>query len=56
MNGMHARVAGLGLHKVMIVACVRGVENGKGRRERRTFETTTAELEQLYRRAPRSTV
>lgn len=47
MDVMHERSAGLDVHKATIVACVRVVENGKVRRECRTFETTTAELEKL---------
>jgi transposase len=41
---MHERVAGLDVHKAMIVACVRLMEGGKVSRECRTFETTTAGL------------
>jgi transposase len=44
MDVMHERVAGLDVHKAMIVACVRLVEGGKVKRECRTFETTTAGL------------
>jgi transposase len=41
---MHERVAGLDVHKAMIVACVRLMAGGKVNRECRTFETTTAGL------------
>jgi transposase len=41
---MHERVAGLDVHKAMIVACVRLMSGGKVERECRTFETTTAGL------------
>lgn len=44
MDVMHKRVAGLDVHKAMIVACVRIVGRGKVGRECRTFETTTAGL------------
>jgi transposase len=44
MDVMHERVAGLDVHKAMIVACVRLVAGGKVQRECRTFETTTAGL------------
>jgi transposase len=44
MDVMHERVAGLDVHKAMIVACVRLMEGGKVSRECRTFETTTAGL------------
>ena len=44
MDVMHERVAGLDVHKAMIVACVRLVEGGKVSRECRTFETTTVGL------------
>jgi transposase len=47
MDVMHTRVAGLDVHKAMIVACVRVMENGRVQRECRTFDTTTSELEQL---------
>ena len=42
MNVMHERVAGLDVHKAMIVACVRLVSDGTVTRECQTFETTTA--------------
>jgi transposase len=38
------RCAGLDVHKAMIVACVRLIENGKVNREVRSFDTTTAGL------------
>jgi hypothetical protein len=44
MEVMHERVAGLDVHKAMIVACVRLMSGGKVERECRTFETTTAGL------------
>src|ERR1039458_1271595 len=47
MEVMHERVAGLDVHKAMIVACVRLMSGGKITRECRTFETTTAGLEAL---------
>ena len=47
MEVMHERVAGLDVHKTMIVACVRIMAEGKIKRECRTFETSTAGLEAL---------
>jgi transposase len=47
MEVMHERVAGLDVHKAMIVACVRIMADGKISRECRTFETSTAGLEAL---------
>ena len=47
MEVMHERVAGLDVHKAMIVACVRIMAGGKISRECRTFETSTAGLEAL---------
>jgi transposase len=47
MDVMHERVAGLDVHKAMIVACVRLMAGGKVSRECRTFETTTAGLLEL---------
>jgi transposase len=44
MNVMHERVAGLDVHKALIVACVRIMLGGKVSRECRSFETTTAGL------------
>jgi len=44
MDVMHERVAGLDVHKAMIVACVRLMACDKISRECRTFETTTAGL------------
>jgi transposase len=44
MEVMHERVAGLDVHKAMIVACVRQSPGRKVERECRTFETTTAGL------------
>jgi transposase len=47
MEVMHERVAGLDVHKAMIVACVRLMSGGKVSRECRTFETTTSGLTDL---------
>ena len=47
MEVMHERVAGLDVHKAMIVACVRIMSGGKMKRECRTLETSTAGLEAL---------
>src|SRR5271165_1554293 len=47
MEVMHERVAGLDVHKTMIVACVRIMSAGTIHRECRTFETSTASLEAL---------
>jgi len=47
MEVMHERVAGLDVHKAMIVACVRIMAGGKVSRECRTFETSTVGLEAL---------
>jgi transposase len=47
MDVMHERVAGLDVHKEMIVGCVRMMTGGKATRECRTFDTTTAGLEAL---------
>jgi transposase len=44
MEVMHERVAGLDVHKALIVGCVRIMAGGKVSRECRTFETTTAGL------------
>jgi transposase len=44
MEEMHERVAGLDVHKAMIVACMRLMEGGKVSRECRTFDTMTAGL------------
>jgi len=44
MDVMFERVAGLDVHKAMIVACVRLTSGGKAERESRTFETTTSGL------------
>src|SRR5438552_12943028 len=41
---MHERVAGLDVHKAMIVACVRIMAGAKVTRECRTFETSTSGL------------
>jgi transposase len=47
MDIMHERVAGLDVHKDMIMACVRLARGGKVERECRTFGTTTADLLEL---------
>jgi transposase len=47
MELMHERVAGLDVHKAMIVGCVRIMAGGGIERECRTFETTTVGLEAL---------
>src|ERR1700712_4185690 len=47
MEVMHERVAGLDVHKTMIVACVRIMVEGKIKREGQTFETSTASLTAL---------
>src|SRR4029077_19738475 len=44
MDVLHERVAGLDVHQKTVVACVRRMADGKGVRECRTFETTTAGL------------
>lgn len=44
MDVMHERVAGLDVHKAMIVACVRVMAGGKAIRDCRQFETTTSGL------------
>jgi len=44
MEVLHARCAGLDVHKDMIVACVRHMADGKVEREVRSFKTTTKEL------------
>lgn len=44
MDVMHERVAGLDVHKAMIVACVRRMVGGKANRECKTFNTSTAGL------------
>lgn len=47
MEVMHARCAGLDVHKASVVACVRCSVDGRAEHEVRTFKTTTAELMQL---------
>jgi transposase len=47
MEIIHERVAGLDVHKALIVACVRLTVNGKVSRDCRTFGTTTAALLEL---------
>lgn len=44
MDLMHERVAGLDLHKDMVVACFRAVSESKVRRESLTYATTTEGL------------
>jgi transposase len=44
MDVMHARCAGLDVHKETVVACVRLVIDGHVQREVRTFGTTTKDL------------
>jgi transposase len=47
MDVLFERVAGLDVHKAMVVAAVRVTDGGKVARECRTFETTTSGLEDL---------
>lgn len=47
MEVIHARCAGLDVHKKTVVACVRVAEGSAVRHEVRTFGTTTAALETL---------
>ena len=47
MEVMHERVAGLDVHKAMIVACVRIMTVGKAVRTCRTYDTTTDGLRSL---------
>jgi transposase len=47
MELMHARCAGLDVHKDTVVACVRLVEGGKTSRTTKTFGTCTRDLEDL---------
>lgn len=47
MELLHARCAGLDVHKDVIVACVRIAEGGKVRREHHSFETLTRGLLEL---------
>src|SRR5512143_3185784 len=44
MEVLYPHCAGLDVHKVTVVACVRHTANGTVRREVRTFKTTTKEL------------
>jgi transposase len=44
MDVIHARCAGLDVHKQTVVACVRVAAAGRGRHEVRTFATTAAGL------------
>jgi transposase len=49
MQVLHARCAGLDVHKKMVVACVRiAGEDGRVERQVRTFDTTTGKLLQLH--------
>jgi transposase len=47
MDIIHERVAGLDVHKAMIVACVRIMVDGKAVRTCRTYDTTTDGLKSL---------
>ncbi len=47
MDVLHERVAGLDVHKAMIVACVRVTENGKATRTCQRYDTTTDGLKSL---------
>jgi transposase len=47
MDVIHESVAGLDVHKAMIVACVRVTENGKVTRICQTYDTTTDGLKSL---------
>ena len=47
MDVIHERVAGLDVHKAMIVACVRVMVGGKADRTCRTYDTTTDGLKGL---------
>ena len=49
MDVMFEFVAGLDVHKPMIVACVRRMSGGKAERECRTFATTTSGLLDCWR-------
>jgi transposase len=44
METIHARCAGLDVHKQTVVACVRLTTAGRAQREVRTFSTTAAGL------------
>jgi transposase len=47
MEVIHARCAGLDVHKQMVVACVRVTTAGRAQHEVRTFATTAAGLRAL---------
>jgi transposase len=47
MDVIHERVAGLDVHKAMIVACVRVTRNGNAARTCQTYDTTTDGLKNL---------
>jgi hypothetical protein len=47
MDVIHARCAGLDVHKQTVVACVRVAAAGRARHEVRTFATTAAGLRAL---------
>jgi transposase len=49
MKTLHGRCAGLGVHKVEVVACMRLVEKGKVARQVRRFPTTTQGLLDMVR-------
>lgn len=44
MQGLHARCAGLDVHKESVVACVRIAADAGVQQEIKTFKTTTSEL------------
>src|SRR6202008_1551056 len=47
MEVLYPQCAGLDVHKETVVACVRHMAGGPGKREGRTFKTTTKELPAL---------
>lgn len=47
MEVIHARCAGLDVHQMTVVACVRVANGGEAKRETRTFGTTTSDLLKL---------
>jgi transposase len=49
MKTLHGRCAGLDVHKVEVVACMRLVEKGKVARQVRRFPTTTQGLLEMVR-------
>ena len=48
MEVVHARCAGLDVHKQTVVACVRVTLAGRAHHEVRTFATTAADLRALH--------